>query len=650
MRFQVDEQYGDPQFSGTSADVQSQRESAPDQPGVDPGAPDLSYLETAIASFKQGDPLALREALESFFGTFKQVVMANPNNQIEMATLLRLKELVVKAKSGELPANDPEMLSLAVAVRRNGKAVGAVYKFFLFFDPYGMFDQIRGAGLKAFQPLIGPILVTQGDAVRDLLSRHDEFTVNPYGLEMAKTMSPQFNGAHGGPGLTNFILGTDDDIAYEPDKAMLTQVVNRQDPKRIRPLLSADCRDRIGRAVKTARESGTLQLDIVRTVARFVPVTLGRVYLGAPALTQIEHFELSDEMLRYYGNDLLGGPDGKQILANTGLRRDEGIVADEATMYFWIKTSFECFFNNVTKDVTVQQEGFRSCRLLLCSLLREIQELKQRFSSGAQMARPGRSSGANQVRNTMLSRLVQLQLSGQIQEQRVTDLRIAENVMGTMVGAVAGQEEASCRVIDALLKLKEGVYRTSGASRMRGTFDDARKQALITITPRSTWRSRKAARDKLFHYFRECLRMEPQGEILLRQCKLDGTRLFSSEQQASDPGLSVFAGNRPIRAGELIFAAHGSAMKDITAADEFRLKRPCADETYLFYGYGRHKCLGQYISPVVIVETMIAVLALEGLNRASDFKLDDKNLYARELLVNFSDNGTTREVYPARNT
>ena len=35
--------------------------------------------------------------------------------------------------------------------------------------------------------------------------------------------------------------------------------------------------------------------------------------------------------------------------------------------------------------------------------------------------------------------------------------------MGTIVGAIAGQEEATCRVIDSLIRLQAGEYQTSGA-------------------------------------------------------------------------------------------------------------------------------------------------------------------------------------------
>jgi hypothetical protein len=43
---------------------------------------------------------------------------------------------------------------------------------------------------------------------------------------------------------------------------------------------------------------------------------------------------------------------------------------------------------------------------------------------------------------------------------------------------------------------------------------------------------------------------------------------------------------------------------------------------------------------------MISILVLDGLSRASDFKLDEKNLYARKLMVGFADTGSTRRFYP----
>ena len=49
------------------------------------------------------------------------------------------------------------------------------------------------------------MLVVDGAAVRDVLERDQEFTVEPYGVEMMKVMSPAHNG-----GFNTFILSTDD--------------------------------------------------------------------------------------------------------------------------------------------------------------------------------------------------------------------------------------------------------------------------------------------------------------------------------------------------------------------------------------------------------------------------------------------------------
>ena len=89
----------------------------------------------------------------------------------------------------------------------------------------------------------------------------------------------------------------------------------------------------------------------------------------------------------------------------------------------------------------------------------------------------------------------------------------------------------------------------------------------------------------LYKYFLEALRLQPQGEVLLRKCARDGARIADS---------------RPIAAGTLVFASHGSAMRDVPEPDAFILDRP--REHYLQYGWNRHTCLGQYVSPVIIVE------------------------------------------------
>jgi cytochrome P450 len=152
------------------------------------------------------------------------------------------------------------------------------------------------------------------------------------------------------------------------------------------------------------------------------------------------------------------------------------------------------------------------------------------------------------------------------------------------------------------------------------------------------------SRALLSAYFREALRLQPQGEVLLRTCAREGARI---------------AGSRPIGAGTPVFASHGSAMKDVPEPDAFILDRP--REHYLHYGWNRHTCLGQHVSPVIIVESMIAMLGLQDLSRPESgpgersfplerrfgrLQLDDNNLYATTFTLRFADTGTTQLFWP----
>ena len=575
----------------------------------DPTAPDLRFLTRDVAA-----------ALRSFFDTIDQIQADNP------VAIERLQELAGRARLGPLdPADAQEIQSLKLKAVRQGRAVGAVIGFFLKFKPFAALEEIRRRG-AVFQPLFGPVLVVDGAAVRDVLERDQEFTVEPYGVEMSKVMSPAHNG-----GFSTFILSTDDNARYEPDKRLLSAVCNRGDADTITAVIHEDCVRRVGAAVAAARKNGASTIDVVPALARYVPVTLGHRYLGVPVAPQPGSFELTPEMLSYYATPIDGHPD-------TALTAQDGVIPDERQMYLWIKAAFQHFFNNVQKDPVVQVQGTRACRQLLAYLLREIGIQRQRLLN------------REPVDDTMLTRLLQFQLGRSsasvarppdLDPRLVSDLRIAENVMGTIVGAVAGQEEATCRVIDSIVRLQEGEYRTTGPEGYRyGSFAEATQLALNVMNGTNA----KESRAGLYKYFLEALRLQPQGEVLLRKCARDGAQI---------------AGSRPLAAGTLIFASHGSAMRDVPEPDAFILDRP--REHYLHYGWNRHTCLGQYVSPVVIVESLVALLALQGLKRPeprtgdSSFpyerrfghlQLDDQNLYATTFSLQFADSGTTRQFWP----
>jgi hypothetical protein len=576
---------------------------------LDAAAPDLSFLTRDFAT-----------ALRSFYGTIDRILTDNP------VAAARLQELAGKARFGQLSeAETQELLLLKTQAVRQGRAVGAAIGFFLKFSPYPTLEQIRKKE-KLFQPLFGPVLVVERAAVREVFERNQEFTVEPYGVEMMKVMSPAHNG-----GFITFVLSTDDNAVYEPDKRLLSAVCTRQDAATITELIHQDCVRRVGAAVEAARPSGSSTIDVVQAVARYVPVTLGHRYLGVPVESQPGSFDMTPEMLTYYGTPIDGLPD-------TALTSGDGIVPDERQMYVWIKAAFQHFFNNVQKDQVVKVKGLRACRQLLAYLLREIGIQRRRLLDG------------QPVDDTMLARLVHFQLGRStasaarppdLDPRLVSDLRIAENVMGTIVGAIAGQEEATCRVIDSLIRLQAGEYRTSGPTGYRyGNFSEVQELAVNVLSGTRP----KESRAELYKYFLEALRMQPQGEVLLRKCARDGSRI---------------ADGRPLAAGTLVFASQGSAMKDVPEPDAFILDRP--REHYLHYGWKRHTCLGQYVSPVIIVESMIALLGLQDLGRPEPragepsfpferrfgwLQLDDQNLYTTTFSLRFADSGTTRRFWP----
>ena len=579
------------------------------QPQGDPAAPNVTFCADLPA------------ALRSFFATVERLVADNP------VSIARLQQLAAAAATGPLVDGDArELQSLKVAALRQARAVGAAIGLFLRFAPNAMLDEVRSRG-KVFQPAFGPVLVVEGDAVRDVLERNQDFTVEPYGLEMIKVMSPRHNG-----GFTTFVLSTDDNALYEPDKRLLSAVCNRHDAAAITGIIHDDCHRRVGAALAAARANGTSTIDVVQAVARYVPVTLGHRYLGVPVAERPGSFTLTPQMVEYYGTPI----EGQQ---ETALTAADGVIPDERQMYEWIKAAFQHFFNNVQKDADIQRRGLRACRQLLAYILREIDIQRRHILAGVP------------VDDTMLTRLLYFQLGrsaptverpADLDPRLVTDLRIAENVMGTIVGAVAGQEEATSRVIDALVRLQEGEYRTSGTGPYRfGRSDEVRQLAIGVMSGTDA----AASRAQLRHYCLEALRLQPQGEVLLRRCAREGARIADS---------------RPIAAGTPVFASQGSAMRDVPQADAFILDRP--REHHLHYGWDRHTCLGQHVSLVIIVETVAAIFALQDLSRPAArtgegafplerrfgrLQLDDNNLYATTFSLQFADVGTTQLFWPA---
>jgi len=561
------------------------------------------------------------------------------------------------AEKDEVAAKDP-------------RRAWAVIGFFLQRFPDAMFSQLRARGLAAFQPKAGPVLVLSGDGVREVFANHQAFTVDFYGAEMQYVLSspPPDNSSR----VYHFILGTDDDCDYLDDRAILETAVNAYDPKHLRDHLAAFCHAQVARAVNRERyprpslgerprgDEQAMCLDVVTELARAVPMFLVKKYMGLDLPSEPQYFQLSDGMHKLYGEDIKASEpitDREIVLSGTGLRLDDGVRPDDDLMYCWIKTGYEAFFNNLHRNINVRREGFRNSRLLLCFIQHELVERKRRLQEGATVAPLGSDPQPGQVPDGLLTRLLLRHLEAPTDAKRHTELRISENVLGVVLGIMVGLEEAIARVVEALLYLDEGKrYQPSSDPAMAASFGDAVLRARAALSPDATEEQKAAARQRLTLYFQEGLRLEPQAEALIRVCVQERDRVFDQPRGTPQPEVAEYAGNKPVAKGTMVLVAHRSAMRDIEAPNEFRLGRqhpdqpqpqpPAQDMVYLFQGFGRHKCLGQYMAPAAAVEVLIALLALDDLKGAGKLKMDKKGLYAVKFPVTFTDGPSTQAIYP----
>ena len=148
--------------------------------------------------------------------------------------------------------------------------------------------------------------------------------------------------------------------------------------------------------------------------------------------------------------------------------------------------------------------------------------------------------------------------------------RVVVDLVGIAVGAVPTVTEAVVRVVDHLLDHPEAAKAVATAAR-------------------------GGDRAEIWRHVRECLRFSPQSPALLRTCRSD-----SDTKPA------------PVVAYTL------SAMHDRDAVAEpgrYRIDRP--DETYLHFGVGPHRCLGEPFARELLVAAVAALFREPRLARAA---------------------------------
>ena len=512
---------------------------------------------------------------------------------------------------------------------KRGLAVASIISYWLSTAPYKMFQELLdqpSQQMPIFRPLFGPAIIFRHATVIKALEATDHLTVAPYASEMRKGT----DGEHQGDLPKYFILGTDDDAQYRPDGMILRKAILPSDQETIlRPMIRKICEGWVAKI----KASGTSEFDAVTTLCRFVPVGIVSDYLGTPVF---------DQNQVSFDGKTKGGESFDLSTLKTVFKFQKiphGTVPTPQLMYEWVRDAFRNIFNNFGGPVD-QVDHFRKLGLIATeNLTAWTQYCLQHYKAEIEA---GRS-----VPDTMLTRLLKMQrkvnsdrkydkefteelaeeLKTSVEDlkKRLADGRIRANVFGTVTGGVVNPEEGSARMIDSILRLKDKEYKT-----LNGASYEHLAQAVAKDDPTTLV--------ALEAYALEALRLQPQGEVLVRRCESDTFELAG----------------QPILKGTLVFIAYASAMRDGGVVNDplaFDIKRPTLEhafegssdrkhekpqsQLYLQHGYGRHKCLGRYASELTLQETLRALVSLGNISRGDELKMDENGLYAQSLKVRF---------------
>jgi cytochrome P450 len=227
---------------------------------------------------------------------------------------------------------------------------------------------------------------------------------------------------------------------------------------------------------------------------------------------------------------------------------------DEDTLIAWSRSLFEGIFLNLDRQ-----------RWLVKEAATAAERLRSHVDDAVGAARAQSAPGA-----TALHRLA---ASGEPDGQARTDL------VGLVVATVPTVAECIAIIVDDLLRRTRVHQRLHAAA---ATYDSA-----------TVWR-----------HARESLRLTPQSPGLVRQATDDAT-----------VGGGPRAGR--VAAGSVVLASTAAAMRDPSVAPHpgrFDVDR--ADDAYLHFGTGPHRCIGEHIAPVLIAAAVTALFRRPGLRRA----------------------------------
>ena len=233
---------------------------------------------------------------------------------------------------------------------------------------------------------------------------------------------------------------------------------------------------------------------------------------------------------------------------------------DQTTMLRWARAIFQDIFLNGSGLSTVHRRGAEA-----------VEQLKVQVRAEISARGPG-------VRDDVMGRLPALREAPA--ETRLADDEIVDTLVGLAIGWLWHSAKAALITVDSLLEQPEVLLLAKSAAR------GGRREELRRIV----W---------------EVLRFRPVQVGLPRACARD-TTLGRGTPWETD-----------IAAGAAVLAGTHSAMWDETVVPDPDVFDPSrADEQYVIFGHGQHRCLGEPIIGRQLPAMLMPLLAREGLERA----------------------------------
>lgn len=248
---------------------------------------------------------------------------------------------------------------------------------------------------------------------------------------------------------------------------------------------------------------------------------------------------------------------------------------DLRTMYRWSRDTQYSFFHNAKNDKLYEQNAIRSAKEMhehLTGFLKEKRESKSYLKG-----------------DTVLDRMMQANVpDGEMLD--MFDGRVRTNIIGTLVGGVETTQAAIVQVMDIFFQNPE-IFKGAQEAALR---DD----------------------DKLLDkYVWEALRFKPVNPFVMRYAEEDFILGEGTSRQYK------------VKKGQILLVATQSAMFDegaVKNAKEFRLDRSGVNDPnsiYYHFGFGHHKCLGDYVAQIEVPEIIKQLLKLPGIRAAEGGKI-----------------------------